>query len=51
MAGKIYITGRQTKEASKVTVYEGFGNCKGCGYALDDKEALTGFCKDCKDRA
>ena len=50
MTGKIYKTGRRTKEASKVTVYEGFGNCEECGYALDDKEALTGVCRECQDK-
>lgn len=50
MTGRIYKTGRQTKEASKVTVYEGFGNCKGCGYTLDNKEASTGFCRECQDK-
>lgn len=48
MTGKIYITGRQTREASKITVYKGFGSCKGCGYALDDEEARLGLCKACQ---
>lgn len=46
--GRIYQTGRKTKLASKITVYEGFGNCKACGLALSDKEAKEGTCKDCK---
>jgi len=50
MEGKIYLTGRKTKEASKITVYEGFGACKRCGYALDDKEAERGVCETCQQK-
>ena len=48
MTGKTYKTGRLTKEAGKVTVYADFGKCKGCGYALDDKEAKQGLCRTCQ---
>lgn len=48
MKGKIYLTGRPTKLVGKVRVYKGFGACKRCGYALDDKEAERGICKACQ---
>lgn len=50
MKGKIYLAGRKTKQASKIRVYEGFGTCKRCGYALDDREAKRGLCKLCQDK-
>jgi len=49
MKGKIYLKGRRTKQASKVRVYEGFGACKRCGYALDNKEASQGLCRTCQE--
>lgn len=49
MKGTIYLTGRKTKQASKVKVYKGFGTCKKCGYALDDREAEKGLCKPCEE--
>lgn len=48
MKGKIYLTGRKTKQASKIWVYKGFGTCKRCGYALDDREAEQGICRTCQ---
>lgn len=49
MKGKIYLTGRKTRLASKIRVYRGFGTCKRCGFALDDKEAKRGICKTCQE--
>lgn len=49
MKGRIYLTGRKTKLASKIKVYKGFGACKRCGYALDDKEAKRGLCRTCQE--
>jgi len=49
MKGRIYLTGRKTKQASKIRVYRGFGTCKRCGYALDDKEAEQELCKTCQE--
>jgi len=49
MKGRIYLTGRKTKQASKIRVYKGFGTCKRCGYALDDKEAGQGLCRTCQE--
>jgi len=49
MKGRIYFTGRKTKQASKIRVYKGFGACKRCSYALDDKEAGQGLCRSCQE--
>lgn len=49
MIGGIYKMGRQTRETGKMTVYQGFGNCKGCGYALDDKEIGQELCRTCQE--
>ena len=49
MKGRIYLTGRKTKQASKIRVYKGFGACKRCDYALDDKEAKQGLCQTCQE--
>jgi len=48
--GNIYFIGKKTKNASRVKVYKDFGQCKRCGYALDNKEAENVLCRPCQEQ-